>query len=1051
MPTRLPKYRPSKNRTATAALALSLTGPAALVLGLPANALAQAPQAERTISGKVTDEAGQPLPGVTVLVKGTGTGTATNSEGIFQLRVANPAQAVLALSFIGFESLEVPVGNQTAGFELLLRASATGLNEVLVTGYGTTKRDNLTTAVATLPDAAKQANRPITNVESMLQGNVAGVTVLPPGGDPTATPRVVIRGAGSVNNEQPLYVVDGMPYFGAPVNPNDIASVTVLKDAAAAAIYGAQASSGVIVITTKSGKSGTPRVTIDTYQGWQRAYKRPEALNAVEQANAYNQAADNAGVGRPAAHDATKNPWGQTTRTNWLDEIFRTGSIYNLNATVSGGSEHGRYLTSFGYLDRQGLLIGTNQRRYTLRLKSDYDLSDKLTVGQNVYVSRTNGRGSNTGINTSSSYSGAIINAIYMPPAATVRYDDGSFGGVTPLSPDPAFNYAGAYGDVYNPVALLLRPAIDNPVLDVNGIGYVEYAPLAGLKLRSSFSLDLLNESYKRFDPRAPEPGRTTLMNYLTQSQSARTRWVWDNQASYQKTLGRHTLDLTAVYSAQRTNYEYSSMQGQNFDRENDWYQFIGNAKEFPTRPTSSVYQDALTAAIGRISYNFADRYFLMASLRRDQTSRLATYNSDYFPALSGAWKISSESFWNPKVIQTLKVRGSWGQIGNIQSVNYYAYNVPLVANQAYLGSTPAYYNAYYVDKQSNPNLKWERSETADIGIDVGLLDNQLLFTADVFRKYTRGLILPIAPNTGSGVGEGPTSNVGTVRNQGLELSLGYNGKAGDFTYQVNANLATLQNQVQDLNGYGSTFIQHGDNVRGQLNPLRSTAGQPLYAYYLVPAQGLFQSDQEAAAYTTADGKRIQPNAKAGDLRFQDVNGDGKIDDNDRVYMGNAMPKRTYGITLSAQGKGFDFNLFLQGVSGVKLFNGYKYSTYNAGLQGYNLDRRVLNAWTPTNTDTDIPRLTTSDANQNFGTVSSWYLEDGSYLRLKNLTVGYTLPAALTGRVRSGASLRFYVTAENLVTFTKYAGLDPEVGGNGIDVGTYPLPRTLTVGLNLGI
>ncbi|RZL04949.1 MAG: SusC/RagA family TonB-linked outer membrane protein, partial [Hymenobacter sp.] len=461
------------------------------------------------------------------------------------------------------------------------------------------------------------------------------------------------------------------------------------------------------------------------------------------------------------------------------------------------------------------------------------------------------------------------------------------------------------------------------------------------------------------------------------------------------------------------------------------------NAKEFLTKPTSSVYQDALISAIGRITYSFADRYFLMASARRDQTSRLATYNSDYFPAVSGAWKISSESFWNPKIIQTLKVRGSWGQIGNIQSVNYYAYNVPLVAGQAYLGNTPGYGTAYYVDKQSNPNLKWERSETFDAGLDLGLLDNRLTFSVDYFRKYTRGLILPIAPNTGSGVGEGPTTNVGTVRNQGLELSLGYNGQAGAFAYQINGNLATLQNRVQDLDGYGNSYIQHTDNVRTQLYPFRSTAGQSLYAYYLIPAQGLFKSDQEAAAYTTTDGKRIQPNAK--------------VNDNDRVYRGSAMPKRTYALTLSGQHKGFDLSVFLQGVSGVQLFNAYKFSTYNAGLQGYNLDRRVLDAWTPANPDATIPRLSTADANQNFSRASDWYLEDGSYLRLKNLTVGYTLPTALTGHVRPGASLRLYLTAENLVTFTKYTGLDPEVGNRGLDVGTYPLPRTLTVGLNLGI
>ena len=1029
-----------------AALTLGLAGPAALLPGLPAPARAQAPTAEQTIAGKVTDNTGQPLPGVTVLVKNTTTGTATNADGQFVLRVANPAEAVLVLSFVGYENREVRVAGQQT-IAIAMSPAAINLTEAVVIGYGVAKRENLTTAIGSLPNPEKQANRPITRVQDMLQGNVAGVTVLQNGGDPTATPRVVIRGAGSTNSESPLYVVDGMPYYGGPLNPNDIASVTVLKDAAAAAIYGAQAASGVIVVTTRSGKNGAPRVTLDTYQGWQTAYKRPEALDAAEQAAAYNQATDNAGVARLPAHDAAKNPWGQVTRTNWMDEIFRTASIYNLNATVSGGSEHGRYLTSFGYLDNQGLLLGTQLKRYTLRLKTDYNLGDKVTVGQNLYVNQTNARGTNT----SNSYSGSIINAIYMPAAAAVRYADGKFGGVTPLAPDPAFQFAGAYGDVYNPVALLLRPSVSNPVLNLNGIGYVEYTPLAGLKLRSSFGLDLLSDDYKRFDPRVPEPGRANTMNYLTQSHANRTKWIWDNQASYQKTLGQHSFDLTAVYSAQRTSYEYSSVQGQNFDREDDWNQYLGNAKEFVTKPASSVYQDALTSAIGRLTYSFADRYFLTASGRRDQTSRLATYNADYFPALSGAWKISSEPFFGLSAVQLLKLRASWGQIGNIQSVNYYAYNVPLVAGQSYLGSTPGYNTGYYVDKQSNPNLKWERSETFDAGLDLGVFDSRLTFSVDYFRKYTRGLIMPIAPNTGAGVGEGPTSNVGTVLNKGLELSLSYNGQVGAFAYQASGNVATLQNTVEDLNGYGSPYIQHNDNVRTQLYPYRSTVGQALYSYYLISAQGLFQSDQEAAGYTGADGRRIQPNAKAGDLKFQDVNGDGKIDDNDRVYRGSAMPKLTYGLNLGAQWQGLDASVFLQGVQGVKLFNGYKFSTYNAGLQGYNLDRRVLDAWTPANSGASIPRLSTADANQNFSRASDWYLEDGSYLRLKNVTVGYTLPAAWAPSLRPGARLRVYGTVENLVTFTKYSGLDPEVGGIGLDLGSYPLPRTFTVGLNLGI
>lgn len=1050
MPAHSPVGRGATRASTLAALTLgalpSLAAPATQAAPLAPEPRLTSAVAE-PITGLVKDEAGQPLPGVTVLVKGTTVGTATNSEGRFSLEVPNPEQAVLVVSFIGYEKQEVPLQSQRE-LTVTLAPAAQGLNEVVVIGYGTAKRENITTAVASLPNPEKLADRPVTNVQSMLQGNLAGVTVTQNGGDPTATPNVVIRGAGSINAEAPLYVVDGMPYYGGPLNPNDIASITVLKDAASAAIYGAQAASGVIVVTTKSGSNGAPRVTIDTYQGWQSGYNLPQALNAEQQAAAYNQAADNDNRSRLDAHNPTKNPWGQVTRTNWVDEIFRTGSIYNLSASVSGGSGRGHYLSSFSYHDRNGILVGTNLKRYTLRLKSDYDLSDKVTVGQNVYINQTTARGANT----SSTYSGAIINAIYMPPAAPAYNPDGTYGGVTPMSPDPVFQFAGAYGDVYNPVALLKRPNLHNPNLNVNGIGYVEYRPVAGLTLRSSFSMDLVRNSYKEFTPRIPEPGRSNNMNYLSQSQENRNKWIWDNQVGYQKALGKHLFDLTAVYSAQHTNYEYVWLQGQNFDREDDWFQYIGNAKEFVTRPTSNVYEDALTSAIGRLTYSFDDRYFVSGSVRRDQTSRLSKYNSDYFPAVSGAWKISSEPFFGSRnVVQTLKLRGSWGQIGNIQSVNYYAYNVPLVAGQSYLGGTPNYLNNFYTNKQSNPDLKWERSETVDVGLDVGLLDDRLTFTADYYQKHTRGLILPVAPNPSSGVGEGPTSNVGTVLNKGLELSLTYNGQVGEFKYQASGNFATLTNKVTDLDGYGSSFIQHGDNVRTQLYPFRSTVGQALYSYYLIPTEGLFQSAQDVRAYTGADGRQIQPTAKPGDLKFRDSNGDGKIDDNDRVYKGSAMPKYTFGLTLGAQWKNFDLSMLWQGVSGVELFNAYKFSTYNAGLQGYNLDNRVLDAWTPDNAGGSIPRLSLTDPNKNFSQSSDWYLENGSYLRLKNLTVGYSLPAAWASRVRTGATLRLYGTVENLATFTEYTGMDPEVGGRGLDQGMYPVARTLTVGLNLGI
>ncbi|CAM3429594.1 SusC/RagA family TonB-linked outer membrane protein [Pontibacter korlensis] len=996
-----------------------------------------------TVSGQVKDNTGQPLPGVSVTIKGTSKGAVTDVDGNYSVNVSGLDQPVLIFSYIGFASQEVVVNNQSQ-LDIVLGEDTKSLSEVVVIGYGTAKRSDITTAITTLPNADKIANRPISNVADALQGNLAGVTVTQSGGDPSAAPQIVIRGAGTINSESPLWVVDGMPYYGGPLNPRDIETYTVLKDASAAAIYGAQASSGVILVTTKSGKAGKPRVSLDTYYGWQSAHKLPEALNAAEQSAVYNQAADNAGASRPDAHNPDKNPWGQVTRTNWIDEIFRTGGIYNINASISGGNDKGRYLSSFGYQNKDGVLLNTNLKRYNFRIKSDYDFSDKVRVGQNLYVNQSNSQGTNT----SNSYSGTIINAIYMPPAAPVYDEEGNFHGVVP--DNLVSSFGGSYGDTYNPVALLLRPTVNSPSLNINGTAYVEYSPLANLKFRSGFSMDLLRDSYKRFDPRIPEPGKPNSMNYLTQSEASRNKWIWDNQLSYQKAIGKSFFDVTAVYSAQHTNYEYNWQRGQNFDREDDWFQYMGNAKEIIERPTSSVYEDALTSAIGRISYNYDDRYFLTGSMRRDESSRLhADNNSDIFPAASAAWKISSEPFFRTDFFQMLKLRASWGQIGNIQSVDYYAYNVPLEAGNAYLGASPAFQQAYYINKESNPRLEWERSETFDVGLDVAMFNDRLTLTADYYEKYTRGLILPVDPNRHVGVQNGATRNVGTVLNKGLELALGYSGNIGELTYQVNGNITTLKNELQDLNGYGNDHIVHNQNVRSMFSPYRSTPGQPLFSYYLIPHDGIFQSNEQVAEYTNAQGELIQPNAKAGDLIFRDVNGDGKIDDNDRVYMGNAMPDVAYGLNLNLQWKNFDLTLFGQGVSGVKLLTGYKYSTYNAGLQGYNLDRAVLDAWTPQNTGASIPRLSTSDTNLNFGTASDWYLEKGDYFRIKNLMIGYTLPAQLMSRIRSGASLRVYAAAENLLTITPYEGLDPEIGGVGLDMGTYPVPRTYTVGLNL--
>lgn len=1004
-------------------------------------------QSNGQLRGTIMDQTGALIPGATVeLIDANGKAIAqvsTDEKGMFMLQgLTATGQYRLKVSMIGYQSYETVTKEikegETNSMLIRLDDQSSSLDEVVVVGYGQQRRGDLTTAVSSLPNVADQVARPLTTLADMMQGNVAGVTVMSAGGDPSSNPKVMIRGMGSVNNEDPLYVVDGMPYYGGPINPNDIETVDILKDAAAAAIYGAQASSGVIVITTKSGKSGAPRLNVDLYRGWQNASNLPSALNAEQYAQAYNTAATNSGTVLQDGHNASLNPWGQVTRTNWMDEIFQTGDILNANVQLSGGSEKSRYSSSFGYHDKEGLLLNTGYKRFAYRLKSEFDLLDRVTVGQNFYVNHTTTRGTNT----SSSYSGSIINAIYMNPAAPVYDENGAFHGTVPTN---LSGFSGTYGDTYNPVALLLRPTVNNPTLNLNGNAFAKVTIVNGLTFKSNFAINLNRYSYKRFDPKIPEIGRANANNYLTHEESREDRWIWDQQLNYTKSFGEHNIDAVAVYSAQKTRFESFYLQGMGFESEEFWNQYIVNAASIPMAPTSNVYEDALTSAIARVNYNYAGRYFLGASIRQDRSSRLSEQNrSDVFPSVSGAWKISSEPFFNSSFINDLKVRASWGQIGNIQSVNHYAYNLPLTTGiSTPLGSSNTLVRHYAVTKQFNPDIIWERSESFDVGLDVSLF-NKFNLTADYYRKKTIGMLQVNPANPHLGLATGPTSNVGDVLNKGFEFAARYNDTFGEWRVGLNANIGINKNEVLNLDGYFNDFIAHGDNVRGVLLPYRSTTAQPLYSYYLVPTAGIFASEAEVAAHTSANGSLIQPQAKPGDLRFVDSNGDGRISEDDKVYMGSAVPKFTYGFSLNLDYKRFDLNVLTYGVSGSKIFNGYKYTAYNAGLQGYNLDSRVLTAWTPENTSSDIPQLSRQDPNGNFGTASDWYLESGDYFRIKNITLGYTIPL-LFGKLNA----RAYFSTENPFTFTSYSGIDPEVGTIGLDVANYPLAKTYTVGINV--
>ncbi|TXE07192.1 TonB-dependent receptor [Seonamhaeicola algicola] len=1003
--------------------------------------------AQTTIKGTVTSAAdGIPIPGVTIVANNQlNNGTSTDFDGNFTISLKQE-NGVLKFSYIGYATKEIAYnGNQT--IKITLEEEASALEEVVLIGYGSSKKGDLTSAISKVENIKSIASRPVNNLTDFLQGNVPGVTVLQNGGDPTSGGKVVIRGIGSVNpnSENVLTVVDGVPYYGPAINPNDIESVSVLKDGAAAAIYGALASSGVIVIQTKKGKKGKPRVSIDTYTGFKQATNLPTALNAQQQARVYNQATDNAGDPRQSAHDAAQNPWGQVTRTNWVDTIFRSAATTNINANVSGAGDNYNYLTSFSYNTTEGVLQGTNSERYSFRVKSDFDLSDKITIGENVYFSQTEALGTNT----SSGYSGAIINAIYMPAAAPVKDENGLFHGVVPFN---LAQFAGAYGDVYNPMALLLAPTRTRPSTYINANAYLNYEIIEGLNFKTNFSYATTHNKSKTFTPRRPELGRTNLTNALDQSNSNDRTWIWDNQLTYVKSFGNHNINLTAIHSAQNQKYESLSQRGEIFSTEAPFNQFLENASVI-RNPFSNAFERALKSVISRAMYNYNSKYYASFSFRQDESSRLfKTNQKDEFFSGSLAWRISNENFFNSNVINDLKLRASFGQLGNINSVESYSFDIPLSSGLEIIGSNGERISrSVYERIKSNPNLTWETSESTNIGVDVALFNSSLTVIADYFEKRTKDMLLPDDGDAHIGLSSGVV-NGGEVLNTGFEIALNYKNNIGDLNFNINANVFSLiKNELVSLNGNTQVYnIPQTDETtaRQVIRPFRTQVGQEPFSYFLVPYEGIFQNQDEINAHNL-NGNLIQPNAVPGDLKFTDTNNDGKITPDDRVLMGSYQPDFTYNIGINLDYKNFDLNMIFQGVSGSEVFNAYKYSTYNASLQGYNLDNRTLNAWTPTNTNTNIPRISTKDNNSNFGTNSSWYLEDASYLRLKNITLGYNIPANAMNKFIKNASLRIYVSAENVFTITNYSGIDPEVGGYGLDVARYPLSRTFTTGLSL--
>ncbi|CAL1517527.1 SusC/RagA family TonB-linked outer membrane protein [Chitinophaga sp. MM2321] len=1016
----------------------------------PAAANITGDRQERQITGHISDING-PLPGAVVVVKGSTKGALTDTKGNFAISTNTPGDIVLSISMIGYKTQEVTYTGTP--INIILEISSKELSQVLVVGYGTQSKTKITGAITDVK-LDKLSSRSVNSVEEALQGKAPGVTVQNQGGDPTSAPKVYIRGMGGINGETPLYVVDGVIYDGL-VNPADIESISVLKDAAAA-IYGARASGGVVLITTKKGKQGKMSVNLDAKYGTQKAWKTLQALNAAEFNSVMNQAADNSGVPRKDEYDAAKNPDGAITRTNWVDDIFRTGKIQEYNLDVTGGNEKSKYYIGMGYRKQDGILLNTYNQRYNFRVNSEHQLTPWLKFGENMSYAQSNGNGANT----TSGYTGAVLMATFYTPSVAPYTASGGYSGLPVAT-------ANAYGDVINPVAYLERLDNKTPKSFLLINPYIEIKLPANLLFRSNLSFNKVFETQKEFTSRVLEIGKIFDFNSLREYHNNSNDMLAEQTLTYDKQLNQHHINAVGGFSYQRKQWEYSQILVTGFNDESPKYRYAQNATAYdPDGTFGGKNIEALQSFFGRVNYDYQAKYLLSVLGRRDGSSLVAAQNRyrNYYSASAG-WVFTNEKFvkdWHiDDVLSFLKLRSSYGKLGNLGSLGFDAVS-PLMAKTTTYGGLDPKVNAGYAEKAiANPSLTWAESKQFNIGLDAGFFNNRLSLTADYFVKKTERMLLKKPPMVTDGVPEGTWRNVGDVKDNGIELGLTYsNNNNSPLQYSVSANFASVTNKLLEL-GLGSKVYPTSDiNVRSSITPVRVEEGYPLYYYYVVKTAGLFQSQKEIDEYTfTKDGvtSKIQPNAKPGDIKFLDVSGpdgkpDGKIDNNDRQYAGSAYPRFTYGFSFNASYKGFDINIFAQGVYGNKLFNAVKYTGLAPLItgQGYNLLADVKNAWTPENTHTNIPRVSVGDANANFGTTSDWYLEDGSYLRLKNVTLGYTLPDALSKRVHMN-KLRVYVTGSNLLTFTKYSGMDPEVGTDnyGIDLGRYPQARSFLVGLNV--
>lgn len=1034
------------------------------------------------ILGTVIDENGDPVIGATVVEKAQPqNATITNIDGQFALKVSDGATIVV--SYVGYQTQEAKAKNEMT---ITLKEDAQVLNDVVVIGYGVQKKSVVTAAISKVTGDDLNLTRP-SRIEDALKGKVSGVQITQASGQPGSPSKFTIRGSGSVNNSDPLYIVDGMAVEGgiSYLNPVDIASVEILKDAASAAIYGARAANGVILVTTKSGSSGKTTINYDFSYGWQNPWKKKAVLNAQEYMTIMNEAQVNDGnVPRYSANDIASF---QGTGTDWQDEVFNYDApVVQHQVSVSGGNDKMNYFLSLGYFDQEGIVGGnydrSNYNRWSLRSNSTYTVFEannrtflnKLKVGVNIGYSRSK----SSGISTNTEYGSILGSALTFSPLQPVYLSEEEGKALLAEQPNAITKDGRVFSlpptgfqELTNPVATLNQPShgYNNDDKFVASF-YAELDVLPGLKFKSSYGADL---AFWGYDGYGMKEFRGTMahtdQSWVSSSMNRGFRWQVENVLTYQNTFAdKHNLTVVLGQSANR--YQYRYLSGNDYQlldtdplKANIDYAIADRSEERVSGGTGGYDKTSLASYFGRLDYNFDERYMVQFTLRRDGSSVFGTNNKwATFPAVSLGWNVLNEPYLQnakPAWFDVMKIRASWGQNGNASignflymslmdgGENYYfggSYNPVSQANEGTMiyGSSPG--------RVANPDVKWETSEQIDLGIDLRFFNSRLSFSFDYFKKKTKDMLayMPVPTYIGQ---SSPMGNLGKMENWGYEFEFGWKDHVKDFNYYINGNVSILKNKMIDLGNESGETDYEGAGAGGVGTYVHAKNGDVWPYFYGLKTDGIFQNWDQVNSYKNADGGLIQPNAQPGDVRFVDLDGDGSINSGDRTKIGKGAPDVTFGLTLGADWKGFDFNASFQGTLGNDVFD----FAQRGDVPAMNRPSWIMDRWHGEGTSNKIPRMTAANPNGNWQS-SDLFIKNGSYMRLKNIQLGYTLPLNIT-RVASIQRLRLYVSAENLLTFTGYDGFDPELGGGdgasatamGVDKGIYPQSRTIYIGANV--